>query len=148
VPLFLAGHIELWRQGIGVSWPALPNPVATALTLAAVLAALAVVLQRAAARASRSLSRFQDYAIPLLIAAVFLSGFLVMHPQWNPVAADATLLAHALSADVLLVLVPMSKLSHMVLLPLTQLVSELAWHFPPDAGSRVAVALGKENEPV
>ena len=24
VPLFLAGHIELWRSGIGLSWPALP----------------------------------------------------------------------------------------------------------------------------
>ena len=46
------------------------------------------------------------------------------------------------------VAVPLTKLSHMVLLPFTQLVSELAWHFPPDAGRRVAVALGKEHEPV
>jgi hypothetical protein len=84
----------------------------------------------------------------LLIALVMGTGFLVMHPQWNPVAADATLLAHALSADVLLFLVPLSKLSHMVLLPLAQLVSELAWHFPPDAGRRVAITLGKEHEPV
>jgi len=148
VPLFLAGHIDLWRQGTGLSWPALPNGLATVLTVAVVLAALAVVVQRAAVREARSLSRFQDYAIPVLIALVFVTGFLVMHPQWNPVAADATLLVHALSADVLLVLVPVSKLSHMVLLPLTQLVSELAWHFPPDAGSRVAVTLGKEKEPV
>jgi hypothetical protein len=36
----------------------------------------------------------------------------------------------------------------MILLPLTQLVSELAWHFPPDAGSRVAITLGKEKESV
>jgi nitrate reductase gamma subunit len=148
VPLFLAGHIELWRKGTGLAWPALPNPVATALTVVAVVAAIAVLVQRATAKESRSLSRFQDYAIPLFIALVMLSGFLVMHPQWNPVAADATLLVHALGADVLLFLVPLSKLSHMVLLPLAQLVSELAWHFPPDAGSRVAVTLGKEHEPV
>ena len=148
VPLFLAGHIDLWRRGIGASWPALPNPVATALTAAVILAAVAVMLQRAAALESRSLSRFQDYAIPLLIAVVFGSGLLVMHPQWNPVAADGALLLHALAADGLLFLVPVSKLSHMVLLPVTQLVSELAWHFPPDAGRRVGVALGKEHEPV
>jgi hypothetical protein len=36
----------------------------------------------------------------------------------------------------------------MILLPFTQFVSELAWHFPLDAGSRVGVTLGKENEPI
>ena len=64
------------------------------------------------------------------------------------IAADWTFLIHALAADLLLFLVPLTKLSHMALLPLAQLVSELAWHFPPDAGRRVAVALGKEDEPI
>ena len=147
-PLFLAGHIELWRKGTGVSWPALPNSVATWLALAAVATGVAVVIQRAMVRDSRALNRVQDYALPLFIAVVFMSGFLVMHPFWNPFPRDAALLMHVLGGDLLLVLVPLTKLSHMILLPLTQLVSELAWHFPPDAGSRVAVALGKEHEPV
>ena len=148
VPLFLAGHIALWRQALGLSWPALPNEVATALTVAAVVTALAAVVQRATSRDSRPLSRFQDYALPILIAVVFASGFLVMHPAWNPLVLEPVLLVHALTADLLLFLVPLTKLSHMILLPFTQLISELAWHFPPDAGSRVAVALGKENEPI
>ncbi|HKJ03778.1 MAG TPA: hypothetical protein VJ997_15025 [Longimicrobiales bacterium] len=148
VPLFLAGHIALWERGVGLSWPALPNAVATVLTLAVVAAAAAVVVLRAGSRASRPLSRFQDYALPVLIAVLFSAGFLVMHPAWSPVPAKATLLVHVLTGDLLIFLVPLTKLSHMILLPLTQLVSELAWHFPPDAGRRVAVALGKENEPI
>lgn len=148
VPLFLAGHIELVRESVGVAWPAFPNPVATALTLALLATAVAVTVLRVGARDSRALSRFQDYALPLFIAVPFASGFLVMHPAWNPFARDPTLLVHVLSADLLIFLVPLTKLSHMILLPLTQLVSELAWHFPPDAGSRVAVTLGKENEPI
>jgi hypothetical protein len=148
VPLFLAGHIALWQRGIGLAWPALPNVVATGLTLAVIATALAVVAMRAASRATRPLGRFQDYALPLIVGVGFGSGFLVMHPAWNPFPADPTLLIHVLSADLLLVLVPLTKLSHMILLPLTQLVSELAWHFPPDAGVRVAAALGKENEPI
>ena len=148
VPLFLAGHIELWRRGTGLSWPALPNSVATWLTLAGVATGLAAVVQRALVRDSRPLNRFQDYALPVFIVAVLASGFLVMHPAWNPFSRDAALLAHVLGGDLLLFLVPLSKLSHMILLPFTQLVSELAWHFPPDAGSRVAVTLGKENEPI
>ncbi len=148
VPLFLAGHIALWKKGIGISWPALPNGVATALTFVALVTALAVVIQRALSRATRSLSRFQDYALPLLLALGFASGFLVMHPAWNPFSPDGTMLAHVLVGDTLLVLVPLTKLSHMILLPLTQIVSELAWHFPPDAGHRVGLTLGKENEPI
>jgi nitrate reductase gamma subunit len=146
VPLFLAGHIKLWRDGIGFSWPALPNGVSTTLTWIVIAASVAVVLQRVGARDSRALSRFQDYALPLFIAVPFLSGFLVMHPAWNPFSRDPVFLVHVLSADLLIFLVPVTKLSHMVLLPFTQLVSELAWHFPPDAGGRVAVTLGKENE--
>lgn len=148
VPLFLAGHIALWQGAIGLAWPALPNGVATALTVAGVVAALAVVAQRGIARDARVLSRFQDYALPALIALVFTSGFLVMHPAWNPVSRDTALLIHTLGGDLLLFLVPLTKLSHMILLPLSQLVSELAWHFPSDAGSRVAVTLGKEHEPI
>jgi nitrate reductase gamma subunit len=148
VPLFLAGHIKLWRDGIGLSWPALPNGVSTTLTWIVIATAVAVFVQRLAARDSRTLSRFQDYAIPLFIVVPFLTGFLVMHPAWNPFDRDPVLLVHVLSADLLIFLVPLSKLSHMILLPFTQLVSELAWHFPPDAGSRVAVTLGKENEPI
>lgn len=148
VPLFLAGHIELLKAAIGVSWPALPNPLATTLTLVVVVAAVSVVIQRAGSRDSRNLSRFQDYALPLFIIVPFLSGFLVMHPAWNPFSRDPVLLVHILSADLLIFLVPVTKLSHMTLLPLTQLVSQLAWHFPQDAGQRVGVTLGKENEPI
>ena len=100
------------------------------------------------ARIRRSLSRFQDYAIPLVIAVPFASGFLVMHPELNPFGYTATLLVHVMSANVVLILVPISKICHCVLLPFTQLVSEVGWHFPADAGSKVAAALGKEGEPV
>jgi len=148
VPLFLAGHIQLWKEGVGLSWPALPNGVATTLTWVVIVTALAVVIQRVGAKDSRALSRFQDYALPLVIVLPFLSGFLVMHPAWSPFSRDPTLLVHVLSAGLLIFLVPLTKLSHMILLPFTQLVSELAWHFPPDAGRRVGVSLGKENEPV
>jgi nitrate reductase gamma subunit len=148
VPLFLAGHIKLWREGVGLSWPALPNGVSTTLTWIVIASVVAIVIQRLAAKDSRALGRFQDYAIPLFIAVPFLTGFLVMHPAWNPFARDPVFLIHVLSADLLIFMVPLTKLSHMILMPFTQLVSELAWHFPPDAGSRVAATLGKENEPI
>jgi nitrate reductase gamma subunit len=148
VPIFLAGHIVLWRRSLGISWPALPNLLADILTVVAVATALLLVVQRAIARDTRGLSRFQDYALPLLVAFPFAWGFLVMHPAWNPFPYEFTLLVHVMSANVLLILIPLTKLSHCVLLPGTQLVSEVAWHWPPDAGRKVGIALGKEGEPV
>jgi nitrate reductase gamma subunit len=148
VPLFLAGHIALWARGIGLSWPAIPESVADVLTVVAVVAGMALVVQRLAARATRALSRFQDYALPLLIALPFATGFLIAHPALNPFSFSATLLVHILSANLILVLMPITKLSHAVLLPSAQVVSEMGWRWPADAGSRVAIALGKQDEPV
>jgi len=148
VPIFLAGHIALWRRGLGISWPAIPHLLADVLTVAAVVTAALLVFQRVIAKDTRALSRFQDYFLPLFIAVPFVSGFLVMHPAWNPIPYQATLLVHVMSANILLILMPLTKLTHSVLLPSTQLVSELAWHWPSDAGSKVGADLGKEGDPV
>jgi nitrate reductase gamma subunit len=148
VPLFLAGHAVLWKRGTGINWPSIPNLAADVLTVAGIATAVLLVVQRATARPTRALSRAQDYLIPLYILIPFVSGFLVRHPGVNPFSYEPTLLVHVMSANILFILVPLTKLSHMVLLPGTQLVSEVAWHWPKDAGSRVGAALGKEGEAV
>jgi nitrate reductase gamma subunit len=148
VPIFLAGHIALWDRGFGISWPAISNEVADFLTIVVLISAVALVFQRATAKATRSLSRVQDYLLPLLITIPFATGYLMMHPAINPFSYDTTFLVHMMSANLIFILIPLTKLSHMVLLPEVQLVSEVAWHWPEKAGSKVAVTLGKENQPI
>jgi nitrate reductase gamma subunit len=148
VPVFLGGHIALWARGLGLSWPAIPNEVADILAIIAIVTAVALVVQRVSARATRSLSRFQDYVLPLLIAVPFVTGFLVVHPAMNPFSYEAVLFVHVMSANLIFVLMPITKLSHAALMPSVQFVSELGWKWPADSGSRVAVALRKEEEPV
>jgi len=145
VPVFLAGHIALWYRSLGLSWPAIPNALADVLTIVAVTAAVALVLQRLSAKTTRSLSRFQDYVLPLVIALPFISGFLAMHPDYNPFQYSSVLFVHVMSANLLMILMPLTKLTHVLLLPGVQLVTELGWHWPPDAGSKVAATLGKEE---
>lgn len=147
-PLFLAGHVVLLGEWLGFTWPTIPNLLADILTIVAILAAVALVVQRLAARATRQLSRKSDYALPLVVAIPFLTGFLVMHPALNPFSFEAMLFVHVMSANLVFVLLPITKLSHAVLLPSVQLVSEIGWKWPADSGSRVAAALGKESEPV
>jgi nitrate reductase gamma subunit len=109
------------------------------------MAAVALVVQRLAAKPTRALSRFQDYALPLIIALPFASGFMVMHPVYNPYSYAAMLFVHVMSANLAIMLIPVTKLSHVVLMPGVQLVAELGWHWPADAGSKLAVTLGKEE---
>ncbi len=148
VPIFLAGHIALWSRGVGLSWPAIPNAVADVLTMVALVTAVALVLQRLAAKATRKLSRLQDYLMPLLVALPFVTGLFAMHPTISPFSYKASLLLHVLSGNLIFILMPVTKLSHAVLMPSVQAVSEVGWHFPPDAGSRLAADLGKEGEPI
>jgi nitrate reductase gamma subunit len=148
VPVFLASHIALWKRGLGLSWPAIPNQAADVLAIVAIVTAAGLFTQRVSAGATRALSRFQDYALPPLISVPFISGFLVMHPGINPFSYETLLFVHVMSANLVLVLIPITKLSHAVLIPSVQFVSEIGWKWPADSGSRVAAALRKEEAPV
>ena len=147
-PPFLAGHVVLVHRGTGLAWPTLPTLAADVLTVLAVATAAAIVVQRVGAGASRHLSRAQDYVLPLLVALPFATGFLAMHPALNPIPFELTLFVHTMSANLLLVLIPITKLSHAVMLPSVQLISEIGWKWPSTAGSKVAAALGKEGDSV
>jgi len=148
VPIFLFSHVALWQKSAGIGWPALalgPSDFLTLLTTAAIFLLLAL---RIISREGRSLSTFQDYALLLLLAVPFVSGYLALHPWLNPFTYKGTMLVHVLSADLLFILMPLTKLSHAVLMPGAQLYSEVAWHFPADSGRNVGITLNKEEKPI
>jgi hypothetical protein len=146
VAVFLHGHIQLWKKGIGLSWPALPLIWADGLSYLVIITGVGLLLSRVAHSHSRSISRFQDFLLLLFILLSFITGVLASHPHWNPFAYQPTLFTHVLSGDFLLVLVPFSKLAHIILWPFRHLATELAWRFPPEAGSKIISTLGKEDK--
>jgi len=147
-PLFLATHIAMIERSTGLSWFHLPNLLVDVLTLAAITGIAIMLYLRMSTPQGRALSRGQDLGLLVLIGMLFLSGFLAMHPSLNPIPFEFTLLLHILFADVALFVTPFTKLVHIALMPATQYVSEVGWHFVPDAGEKVAAALGKENQPI
>ena len=147
-PLFLLGHILLWDRGAGVSWPGIPNMLAHILTVATVIAAIGLVSSRLLKKDSRELSRVQDILLPLLLIIPFISGFMMMHPTLHPFGFTTLMLVHTLSAELIFILIPTTKLSHCILLPTTQLVSDVGWRFPPNAGDKVVKALAREHNPI
>jgi len=147
-PLFLATHVALIERAVGLSWPTLPNLVVDILTLAAIVGIVVMFAHRVGTTQGRALSRGQDLSILIIVGLPFVTGFMAMHPTLNPIPFEFMLLMHILTADLALLVAPFTKLVHIALMPTTQYVSEVGWHFVPDAGEKVAKALGKENQPI
>ena len=59
-----------------------------------------------------------------------------------------TLLVHVLSAELIFILIPFTKIAHCVLMPLSQFISNLAWKFPANTDEDVCTTLNKKGAPV
>lgn len=138
--LFLSNHIEILHKVTSIRWFALPKPLINGFTLLMILCGGFLLFYRIYAPNSRKLSNKMDYLLLILLLGIFTSGFIAGQ-SWNPIPYDLLMLTHTLMGGAILLTIPFTKISHCVLFPLIRLSSEIAWHFPPDAGKRVAKTL-------
>jgi len=147
VPLFYATHVLLWKNSVGFAWPSIPKSMADNLTLIVIIAGITLFLMRVFYRPGRALSRKQDYVWPLLLVIPFITGYVCANAAVSPTFYQLMMLIHVLSADLIMVMIPFTKIAHCMLLPLSQLVTGISWKFPPGAGDRVIETLGYEDRP-
>lgn len=147
-PIFLFAHNELWRNVVGFGWPALWNNGADLLTIITVVCAVALFIGRLVSKESRFISRPQDYIWPLLLSIPFVTGYICKNLAIGAGVYQWTMLAHLLSANLIFIMIPFSKVAHCVLVPLSQLVTNLGWKFPANSGVAVTETLGKKEMPV
>lgn len=148
VPLFLAAHLRLWRGAVGFGWPGLGRGLADSLTLLTIAAGLGLLGGRVFHFGGRALSRLQDYMWPPLLVFPFITGYLCSHAALGARAYQQLMLVHVYSADLILALIPFTKIAHCVLAPFSQAVTAVAWKFVPGAGARVAATLGYAEIPI
>ncbi|HVN05350.1 MAG TPA: hypothetical protein VMT86_13075 [Bryobacteraceae bacterium] len=147
VPLTLAAHLLLWKRTVGAAWPAIPQPLANWLTVLAIATGAALFVMRAAHAPTRALSRAQDMLWPLLLIVPFSTGFLCSNAVLSPPAYRTLMLLHIYAGDLILLLIPFTKIAHCVLAPFSQLVGAMSWKLAPGAGDRVAATLGYAEQP-
>lgn len=147
VPCFLAAHVLLWKRSVGIAWPAIPQDLADWLTLLTIVTGLGLFFGRLLHPAARALSRRQDYLWPLLLVVPFATGYICSNAPIRPSTYQPLMLVHVYSADLILLLMPFTKIAHCVLAPLSRLATAVAWKFVPGAGDRVAGTLGFEDRP-
>ena len=146
-PLFLAAHVLLWRNAVGFGWPAVPQVWANWLTRLAIIAGVGLFLGRVLHAAARQLSRAQDLLWPLLLLFPFLTGYIASNAAIGPKTYQELMLIHIYAGDLIMLLIPFTKIAHCVLMPLSQVVTAVAWKFPAGAGDRVTITLGVSDRP-
>ncbi len=144
VPLFLADHIVMWEQLIGINLPQIGNGVADFLTLFTIATLLLLLYCRTFIRRQRAVSASSDYVLLVMVIIPFATGYMASHPSVNPLSWEVMMLTHMLSAELLFLIIPFTKLAHIVLFIFDR-ISELHWQLRPGAGDKVAESLyGKE----
>lgn len=112
VPLFLEGHAVLLRQGLGISWPAMPMWLADWLTIIMLVSACFIIVRRIALPEVRILTDWKDWLVLAITVAPFLTGFMAVHEVGE--SYRFWLLAHIITGEIMLVAIPFTKLFHVV----------------------------------
>jgi nitrate reductase gamma subunit len=111
-PVFLLAHNVILEEKWGISFWTLPETVSDILTIAVIISALFLILRRIALPEVRIITNAYDYLLMVISTAPFITGFLAYHQVSG---YEFWLILHILSAEVMLVAIPFTKLSHMVL---------------------------------
>ena len=144
VSVFFIDHVVLWENFLGVSLPSIGRALADILTLITIGCILILIACRIFVRRQREMSKKSDYVILIMVLLPFLFGFFAGHPAFNPFPWETAMLLHILSAEALFMVIPFTKLSHIVLYFFDRL-SPVHWQLKPGAGDKIAEALfGKE----
>jgi len=110
VVFLFAPHIKLIQGLVGLSWPGLPSQLIDLVTVVTLAALLVVLWDRIVKPVKRYLSNFEDWITWLVTFLPVLTGYLAVKHLFLPYT---TLLAlHILSAELLLVVLPFTKLFH------------------------------------
>ena len=112
VPLFLQAHNTLWHEAFGVSLWSMPDHFADNLTIAFMATGVFLFARRLVRPEVRILTSVWDYTLLILTVLPFLTGFLA-YRQIGPY--PIMLILHVLFGELLLVIVPFSKLGHVLL---------------------------------
>ncbi len=117
VPLFLSGHMVLVEEAFRISWPVLNDTTADALTVLIIAALVYFAVRRVMVPEVKFLTSALDFVLLFIVLLPFVTGFLAYHQvldyQW-------IMIVHILSGEFMLIIIPFSRLSHMITAPLTR----------------------------
>ena len=116
-PIFAMSHAELLWESWGINWPYLNDTLIDIMAIIVILTGLGLIIRRIIDPTVRLLTTPTDMALILVTMAPFITGVLAYH-QIGPY--QPLVLLHLLSGELMLVLIPFTKLSHFALFFVTR----------------------------
>jgi nitrate reductase gamma subunit len=110
VVFLFAPHIKLIESLIGLSWPGLPSQFIDLVAVITIAAMVVVLADRINRPVKRYLSTFEDWFTWLVTFLPLLTGWLAVRHLLLPYTTMLAL--HILSVEILLVILPFTKLFH------------------------------------
>ena len=107
---FFAPHIEFFRSLLGLHWPGLPNSLVDIAAVGAILALIALLVGRCVDPVKRLLTNAGDWLAWALSFVPLVTGYAACHHLFENYTL--TLALHILCVELLLVVLPFSKLFH------------------------------------
>lgn len=117
VPLFFMAHAVLWFESYGLFWQNISNGLSDIMTIFVLFGCIFFFIRRLMVPEVKMVSQASDFLILILIFISFLTGFLAFH-QWGPYRP--MLIGHILSSEILIVMIPFSRLWHMIAYPFSR----------------------------
>jgi len=111
-PLFLSAHNIILQERWGISFFSFPDFVSDVLTITVIVCALLLLVRRMALLHVRILTKTQDILVLIITVAPFITGFFAYH---QVAESEFWTIVHILSGEAMLVAIPLTKLSHVVL---------------------------------
>lgn len=117
VPFFFTAHIVLLYESFGIVYQGIANTLADILTLCVLAGSVFFFVRRLMIKELRLVTTPSDYILLILIFIAFLTGFFAFH-QIGPYRP--MLILHILCSDVLIAMIPFSRLWHMIAYPFSR----------------------------
>jgi nitrate reductase gamma subunit len=111
-PLFLLAHGVLWYESWEISWWSLPETLADYMTLITIGCGIFLALRRIFLPYVRVVTTTADYALLGVTLAPFVTGYLAYHQYFD---YHTVLLLHIFFGELMLVVIPFTKLSHFLM---------------------------------
>ena len=111
-PVFLLAHNIILKERWGFSLPTISGTLADILTIGVIISGVFLILRRIGFSEVRILTTTYDYVLLAITLTPFITGFLAAH---HVPGYSFWLIAHIISGEIMLIAIPFTKLSHIVL---------------------------------
>ena len=107
-----APHMLVWKSLLGFGWPTLALPIVDWMAAITIIAMVILLVNRIVNPVLRLISGPAEYFAWLWVFLPMVTGYMMTHHLWFQYEVLFSL--HMLSVDVLLIWIPLSRISHFI----------------------------------